>query len=568
TYTIAMISDIDSLDPAWAYDSISGMVILNVYETLISYKGASIQDFEPLIAEKVPSIANGLISKDGLTYTFPIRSGIKFHDATTLTAEDVKYSLMRFLLLDRDGGPSSLLLEPILGWTSTRENGYAKKSAFNEADQAIQIQGNNVVIRLKNPFAPFLTILAGWGVIVPKKWSMEKNDWDGTQDAWIKYNNPKKESSPFFDNTNGTGPFILERWDKKNKEIILIRNDEYWQSSRQSHERMGRKPASLKRVVIKGIDEFTTRRLMLSQGDADVILADRSAYSQLEGIAGVTIADDLPLISLNPTVHFTFKINDFANPDIGSGKLDGRGIPPDFFSDPDIRKGFTYAFDYESYIREVYHNKGFQAASCIPKSLLDIKSGGTAYRFDLKKAEEHFKRAWNGRVWEKGFKLSVVFNSGNFARQAVGQIIKKNVESLNPKFQIDARGLQWSTYLDRMHDSKLPIFIDGWNADYPDAHNFAFPFLHSKGHFPIVQHYENPKADELIVKAARENRPAKRKELYAKLIEIEHRDTPFFATIETVRFRAQRSWVKGWVHNPMFPAAPFGSQFYTIYKEE
>ena len=45
-----------------------------------------------MMATEVPTVDNGLVSEDGLVYTFPIREGVKFHDGTDLTAERVKYS--------------------------------------------------------------------------------------------------------------------------------------------------------------------------------------------------------------------------------------------------------------------------------------------------------------------------------------------------------------------------------------------------------------------------------------------------------------------------------------------
>ena len=109
TYVHVSIQDIDSLDPAWAYDTASHAVTAHLYETLVAYKGASISELEPAVAEKVPSRENGLISADGRSYTFPIRKGVKFHKGGDLTAEDVAYSLKRFMLYDRAGGPSALL---------------------------------------------------------------------------------------------------------------------------------------------------------------------------------------------------------------------------------------------------------------------------------------------------------------------------------------------------------------------------------------------------------------------------------------------------------------------------
>ena len=68
------------------------MVYPNVYETLIMYAGGNLSRFVPVLATQVPSLGNGLISKDGLVYTFPIRRGVKFHDDSVMNPEDVRYS--------------------------------------------------------------------------------------------------------------------------------------------------------------------------------------------------------------------------------------------------------------------------------------------------------------------------------------------------------------------------------------------------------------------------------------------------------------------------------------------
>ncbi|MCR4293935.1 MAG: ABC transporter substrate-binding protein, partial [Elusimicrobia bacterium] len=90
----ALASDVDTLDPHWGYDAVSLFVVDQVYETLIDFKGESLDAFEPRLATVVPSLENGFLSKDGLTYAFPLRLGAKFHDGSALSAADVKYSLM------------------------------------------------------------------------------------------------------------------------------------------------------------------------------------------------------------------------------------------------------------------------------------------------------------------------------------------------------------------------------------------------------------------------------------------------------------------------------------------
>ena len=557
TLTYVTISDLDSLDSAWSYDSASRLIILNVYEYLVEYKGSSTEELVPFISTQVPSNSNGLISPDGLTYTFPIRQGVKFQDGTPLTPGDVKYSLMRYLLQDRVGGPSPLLLEPILGYATTRdESGKLLEKAFQDADQRIQVEGNNVFIRLPKPYAPLLAILANWAPVVSQQWAIENGDWDGTESTWKEYNNPQKESSYFFEQMNGTGPFMLERWDKKNKEIILVRNDNYWQA-----------PARLKRVIIKGVNEFATRRLMLSAGDADIAYAEPSHLSQLQGLPGIDIIEDLPSIEMNPTVFFTFQVNPVGNPHIGSGKLDGEGIPPEFFSDLDVRKGFAYALDREIYIRDVYLGKGTPATGCIPKVLPGADPNAPRYTYDVQKAEEHFRKAWGGEVWEKGFHFNLTYNEGNTPRQTLCQILKVNVEKLNPKFKIDIRAVQWSTYLDAYKNKRLPMFTLGWGADFADAHSFVFPFLHSLGDFPLQQSYSNPEVDRLIEQAISETDPGKRNEVYSTILALAYEDVPHLVVLDTVDLMVKRSWVKGWYYNAITSDSFGVGDFYPIYKD-
>ena len=558
TFTYVTVADMDGLDPAFVYDTASHLVIDNLYEYLLAFRGSSIREMEPRLATKVPSIANGLISKDGRTYTFPIRKGVKFHDGKLLTPEDVRYSLIRFMLIDRAGGPSSLLLEPILGVTSTRDSkGEVLPGIWESAQKAVEVRGENVVIHLPKPFAPFITILTNFGAVVSKRWCIDHNEWDGEKATFVAHNNPNRSNTPIMDIENGTGPFRLGRWDKRTREVVLDRFDGYW-----------RKPARLRRVVIKAVDEFATRKLMLEAGDADSIYAPQGMYTQLEGLPGVQLIDNLQMLESPMSVAFTFHINPAGNPNIGSGRLDGDGIPPDFFTDIDVRKAFAYSIDYDSYLKEVLRGRGAKGKGIIPKGLIGYDPSAKSYRFDLKEAEAHFKKARHGEVWEKGFHVTFVFTTGVAPFQTLFEMIKRNVESLNPNFKIDVRPIQWSTFLEQSQAHKIPVFAALWLADYPDPHNFVTPYLQTGGYFPSKQDYSNAEADRLISEAATTLNVAKRESLYRKLQTMGYEDAPYVPVYDPLRYRSQRSWVKGWVLNPVFPDAPYGDYYYNLYKAE
>lgn len=552
TFTLAEVGEVTSLDPAYPYDNSSQGAILNMYDTLIGFDGAKLDKFVPLLATEVPSRANGGISRDGLTYRFHIRKGVRFHDGTPLTPEDVKYSLMRFMLMDRAGGPSALLLEPILGVPSTRDSsGTITGDYFAQADKAIQVQGGDVVIHLPRPFAPFTAIMARWSYVECKSWAAKNGDWDGTQATWRKFNNPEEGATYLHAHENGTGPFKLERWDPIAKYVLLQRNDDYWRSK-----------AKLARVLIKTVPEFETRRLMLQAGDADLIETPRPLLGQLLHLPGVRIADNLPRLVTDPVLFFTFKINAFANRDIGSGQLDGNGIPPDFFTDPDVRKGFSYAFDYDAFVHDTFKGAAVRAKGPVPPGLPGYDPKQPYYTYDLKKAAEHLKKAWGGKVWDKGFRFTLTYNVGSDNREAACEILKKNVESLNPRFKIDLRGVEWAAYLDKAQNHEMPMFSRGWYADYPDAHNFVYAFYHSQGRYPSAQGFSDVELDALIEKAVGTLDRRERDRTYSRILKDGYELAPEIYTVHPRGVFAMREWVADFVDNPVW----LGTYFYPLAK--
>jgi len=541
TLVIAQVGEPASLDPAFPYEGVSQSLIYNLYETLIAFDGPALDRFVPVLATEVPSLKNGGVSKDGLTYTFKLRHGVRFHNGDPMTADDVAYSLRRFMLMDASGGPSSLLLEPILGVASTRDDKGGLAVEFADAERAVSAKGDAVVIRLKRPFAPFLSIMARWSYVLDRNWTAGLGDWDGSSSTWKAHNNPPREGAPLLDKANGTAPFKLERWDRPGKIVLLARNDSYW-----------RKPAAIKRVIIKVVPELATRKLMLQAGDADFVDVPRPYLPQVQGMEGVRIVDGLQRLSTDPVLFFTFNVNPSANPDIGSGELDGDGVPPDFFSDLDVRKGFAYAFDYDAFIRDSYKGRARRAKGAIPPGLPGFYPGQPAHTLNRDKAIAYLKKAWGGQVWDKGFTFTLTYNTGGEIRELACAILKKGVESLNPKFKINVRGVDWPSFMDKTQARKMPLFSRGWIADYPDSHNFVFPFYHSQGRYPIAQAYNDPQMDQWIEAALREVDPKKREALYFKIQERAFDTVPQLYTVHADGVVVMRDWVHGFVDNPIF----------------
>lgn len=481
-----------TLDPAAAYDTASGEVIHQVYDNLFEYVDGNLDEIGPQIGTVVPTVANGLMSDDGRTIRVPIRKGVKFHNGAELTPEDVRYSFIRGMLADTAGGPMWMFFEPLLGVQTMAEviemagapgdfveisevDPAILRKAYDLVGATIEVDGDDIVFHLVDAYPPFINILTkggSWASILNKDWMIANGAWDGNPDTWAKWYDLAIEEMAAYEKANGTGPFRLTTWDKSGGQVILSRFDEYWQG-----------PAKIKTAFIKYISELSTRQLMLRAGDADAIYVGQEDLPQTRLLPGVKVVEGLPQVT-NTVLFYSFTIPVQGNEDlVGSGKLDGKGIPSDFFADADVRRAFNYSFDYQAFLEEVAHGAGVTPKGPIPQSLPYVNLDQEYYTHDLEKAEEHFRKAFGGELWERGFEVGIVYNTGNNTRKTALEILEHNIESINPKFKVNVIGLEWATVLDKLRSSSLPVFVMGWLMDFPDTHNFAVPFMHSTGVF-------------------------------------------------------------------------------------
>jgi peptide/nickel transport system substrate-binding protein len=549
TFIYAAYGTIDSLDPAKAYDNASGGCLQNIYEGLIDYEGSSTSKFVPVLATKVPTVANGGISKDGKTYTFDIRKGVKFHSGNALTPEVVAYSFKRNLIVDCEGGPMPLVYEPIfgIGSTSTDLNGDGKnvKVTLAALNKAIEVKGNTIVFHLVQPYAPFISVLAGyWGSVIDMKFAQANGDWDGTEAGIAKANRPEQGKEPLTAIASGTGPYKLGRIDKAT-EVVFERFDGYW----------GTKPAIAK-AMLKVVEEWSTRKLMLLQGDADYALVDPMYYAEMDkepGLKRYPAAGQPQLVELgNRGISFNQKIAATDNPYIYSGKLDGQGVPPEFFSDKNVRMAFTYAFDKPTYLKDINKGFGIAAETPIPSGLPYFNPDLKAYPYDLNKAADYFKKAFNGDLWKNGFQLDLTFNTGNEVREQTMKMLAESISSINPKFKVQARSVEWATFVNQQNKKVLPIFYIGWGADFPDPHNFIYTYMYSKGGLYANRcSYVNPEADTLIEKGLAASDDATRKAAYYRLQAIWQEDVPGIMLHQPIRQQYFKDWVKGYYFHPM-----------------
>ena len=209
-------ADPRGLDPALIDDGESSKPICQMYEGLLKY-GDSNTEVEPCLAESWE------ISDDGLTYTFKLRQGVKFHDGTDFNAEAVKYNIDRQTV------------------NKTEDMLYAD-FVFGDVAECNVIDDYTVEIVLNKVSTPFLNNLAmslGAPMVSPTA---------------CEANNNNLNEAPC-----GTGPYKFVRWDK-NEAVVMERNEDYW----------GEKGVA-KQIVFKTITDNSARVVALTNGEVDII---------------------------------------------------------------------------------------------------------------------------------------------------------------------------------------------------------------------------------------------------------------------------------------------------------
>ena len=169
--------------PPCAYDTSSGEIVQNVYETLVFYDGGATDKFVPQLAE------SWKVSDDGTVWTFKIRQGVKFHNGDDMTPSDVAYSFQRGLLQGGTSSPQWLLAEPFFGAgvddiaavVDPKAASYDDRDAMSAFDPAAlkaacektkaaivaDDAAGTVTMTLAQPWGPFLpTIAQTWGSVM------------------------------------------------------------------------------------------------------------------------------------------------------------------------------------------------------------------------------------------------------------------------------------------------------------------------------------------------------------------------------------------------------------------
>ncbi|CAH2602955.1 ABC transporter substrate-binding protein [Rhodovastum atsumiense] len=428
-----------------------------IYESLLTY------DFE---LNPKPSLARAWeVSADGLTYTFHLQDGVKWHDGAPFSARDVVFTFKTFLM----------------------ETHPRARALFGRCSSIEAIDDTTVVFRLSEPFPAFLQCFE-----VSNAPLMPAHIYEGTD-----FRANPKNATPI-----GTGPFRFDEW-VKGSHIHLVAFPEYWQKG---------KPY-LKDIYFRIIPDAASRALALETGEVM-----QSQFTDIEPF-------DVPRLVKNPKLQMTKKGYEFVAPLMWL-ELNTRVKPLD---DKRFRQAIMYALDRQFIRDKIWFGLGRVATGPInsvtkfydpnvrkypydpakAKALLDemgLKPDAKGVRASLK-----FMPLPYGETW---------LRLGEYIKQALGRVgIAITLESTDAAGW-GRREANWD------FDITANMLYQYADPAIGVARTYLSSNIRKGVMFTNTMGYSNPEVDTLFEQAAREVDPAKRQALYSRLQKILVEDVP------------------------------------------
>jgi ABC-type transport system substrate-binding protein len=399
--------DLPTLDPAIGYDWKNWSVIKSVFDGLLDYK--------PGTTEIVPDLAESFeTSADGLTYTFKLRHGVKFHNGREMKAADVKYSLER-MINPATQSPGAGYYSGIKGFAEFQGGSAKEVAGITTPDDY------TVKLELTAPDATTLHLLAlNFSFVVPKE-------------------EVEKAGADFGKKPVGTGAFKVSEWTSGQK-IVLERNADYY------------KPGlpHLDKITFEIGQEPVVALLRLQKGEID--------------IAGDGI----------PPAKFTEMMNDPAAKDlvITADQLHtgyvAMNVTMKPFDNVAVRQAVNMAINKDRIV-QLINNRAVPANQPLPPAMPGYDKDYKGYAYDVEGAKAKLKEAG----LEKGFETDLyVMNTDPQPR--IAQAIQQDLNAIGIKANLKSLDMGTVIAAGGKKDGAPMIWSGGmaWIADFPDPSNF------------------------------------------------------------------------------------------------
>ncbi len=482
-------SKIRTLDPADANEFFISNVFYNTLERLYTYKEGS-NEIVPQLATDMPKV-----SDDGLTYTVPVRTGIKFHDRTNFNAYTMKFALERFI--NSKGTPAYILGDVI-----------ESISAPNDSE---------LIFKLKQPlqFFPKFLAFTGAAAISPQVYKHIKDE---------------KTGALLFlpDKLVGTGPYQVTQF-VEGSYLRLDAFPDYW----------GKKP------INKGIDIqfFSSNANLLNAfktGAVDVAFQTLTP-TQVKNVEANAKQNGWTIASGQGATILYMVLNTQQSP----------------LNDVRVRQALAAAINRPLLESRIFFNQRAPLYSLIPSAFADSKPVFEKYggEGNGKLAKQLLQEA--GYSDDKPAQVTIWYSpkyggNGDLVASTLRASIQKNVGKI---LQVKTERVENTVGYAFIDKGVYPSYLLDWTPDILDPDNYIKPFLDceeaegdrcKKGGSQFQgSFYNSPKMNELIANQRKERDPAKRSQILQQIQDLLAQDVPFIPLWQNKEYAFAQKGVEG-----------------------
>jgi ABC-type transport system substrate-binding protein len=485
TLRLALPTDLNSLDPAVAYDTISQPFVMLLYRGLVEYDDG---------VNLLPCLATDWsVSADRRTYTFHLRPGVKFSNGREVAASDFVFSLRR-LLEPKTGGTSEAFFEEIAGAKEFR------------AGKAADVRGlraprrDTIEIELEQPDPSFLYVLTLPGALVVPREAVEQF------------------GRSFGSHPIGAGPYVLTQWQRGVK-MRFERNPFFFGADCQNLDAI--------EVMVGG--DSALHLMMFERGELD--------------IADVTVDLGIPVpdfvrIQRSPLWRGLIE----TTPAALTGFL-SMNTEMEPFNDPKVRQAVSHAIDKKKIVK-LLHNTDIAATGILPPPMPGFNSNLTAYTYDPAKArqllaESGHPDSFSCKLWYDAWDQTAIPKASaiQYDLAQVGIRVELNPVTLPALLDSDGRR------------KTVQCVLSSWSQDYPDPSDFLDAMFNgtriSEEGCQNVSFYNNPNVNALLAEAAICPEPDRRLRLYQEAEQTIVADAPVVPLDYQRVFALRQPWLHG-----------------------
>ncbi|MGH7428764.1 MAG: ABC transporter substrate-binding protein, partial [Candidatus Methylomirabilaceae bacterium] len=445
--------EVSSLSPNDSAPSVHTVIVTQIHNAMV--EGNEYNVIEKVLAEHYG------VTPDGLKYTFKLRKGVKFHDGSELTADDVKYTFE---------------------WNMNPANAASYAANFKSVDKVETPDKYTVVVKMKEPFAPFLVNTASTFVLS------------------AKYHGRIGEKA-YTSQPMGTGPFRLRDW----------------------------RPAEY--TIVEAFDQHFRGRPNIDTFRQDVV-----PEASVRAIALRTGTSDSATWPLLPEDNLAFE----ANPNFTVFRTSSSGVNhfplnnklPQL-SDKRVRQAMMHAIDRQRLIDDVFRGTAVIAESIFPPSMRTWYDRNLKkYPYDPARARSLLEEAgWRlgpGNVRVKdgqrlSFTCAVI--TGDRARRPEAEIAQQDLAQVGIEMRIIERPV--ATILAQLPKGELDASLFNWTYNSgvlePDPTGSGVLRTGAPRNF---SQFSNPRMDELLDQGLREVDIKKRQKIYTEVQRIFVEEVP------------------------------------------